>query len=507
MVRSFKIDLFQTSSLSFIAKILQFCVIILIARFFGTSSEVDFYFFLFALINIINAIYTSFNHTVLIPKAFYIKEKKGKVSAEQFLNVFSYFFIIINILISVLIFLFPTQFMISFSQFETPIINENINIVYAFVPILLLGLLVNIYSDLLIYNKKYLAPILVNLCSSIFIIVFIFSFHKYFGILSVIYAISISHIFCFLFFIFYFMKYMSWNFNINPKMIDKKLYTDLFYTFLSCISTFFSSLAPTFIFSGFSSGSVSAFNYANNIANIPNSLVTNQICTISGIKFNSLAAKDNLNELNALFVKILKITTFILIPIGFISFLISDDLINLIYYFSDLKSSALSEISFIFKFLIISIVYFAFNGLSTRVFVALQKIKFSFWFGMFMNLINLTLLFLLSFYYGIIGFLIARIIYHLIVIISLKFLIYKYFNFVTYPKNLEHLFKIIILNSFILISLIIIRFDLNNILLNIIFNSSFYIISLLVSNYILRINTDINNELNHFFNKFKFHIK
>ena len=88
-------------------------------------------------------------------------------------------------------------------------------------------------------------------------------------------------------------KKLGWKFGVYPASVSQKVLQNIGFAELGQMATMASSFLPLFILSGFGSGVVSLMNYGKNIADIPNSIITAQITSVSAIELNERVAKNH----------------------------------------------------------------------------------------------------------------------------------------------------------------------------------------------------------------------
>ena len=198
---------------------------------------------------------------------------------------------------------------------------------------------------------------------------------------------------------------------------------------------------------------------------------------------------------------------FILVPLGFFLYIFSNEIITILYKRGAFNKYSVALASDFFGLFALTLPFLALNTIASRVFMAAQKIKASFFTGIAVNITYLGLLYIMIKNIGYTGFPLSVLIYLPIsVLIVNYFLFKKYFPFIEFTILLKNFFKTAILN----ISIAAAIFALSHYLSfqNLYFTFLYlvicfisYLIILLVGNKLFMINPDVNECQDFFIRK------
>lgn len=400
-----------------IAKFILFILTIYIARLFGTNIKTDIYFFIYNAMLLFAAFINVIDTTVLIPESMRLRETSGPNAAMAFLNYFIRIYFIIGVVFVFIISLFGTTIFGSISRFAQSdiIAYKNYFILGSFY--FFFQVLINYMNAILVSLKYFTVPMIISGINSLIIIAGSFLLQSKYDMLSVLISGLIAYTFNLGFLLYLLKKNAGWSFLTFDKSIKKKIWNKVFFAQLGQAATLASSYFPLFLLSGFGNGVISIMNYGKNIADIPNTLVTAQVATVSGIKLNEQAAGNNSSSMNDTFIISSKLLLFILVPLGCFMFVFAQPIVELFYKTKNFTPEAVNSAAKFLQLLSVTIFSIGVNAMVSRVFIAAQKIKQAFAYQLLMNGLLIAAIWILSKYYGAYGYP-----YGVIVINSINFL-------------------------------------------------------------------------------------
>ena len=153
----------------------------------------------------------------------------------------------------------------------------------------------------------------------------------------------------------------------------------------------------TLIGSGLSSGSLVAFNLANNLKNVPLVLIANSIATAAFPRLAASAANGERAKLIEEYVRTARFILFLAIPAAIFAFIARGYIVRLLYSFGDADTANTlgwfaGTIIFASLFQLVSRVHFAMQDTKTPLYVSLASIP-----------INILLSFILAARFGVVG--------------------------------------------------------------------------------------------------------
>lgn len=443
---SYKSGIVLSVGLNVIAKSLGFINSIAIAFHFGAQLKTDIYFYCFAAVGVLIGFIGSLDNSVIIPESMRMREQEGEEMAKHFLNYFLYLYAGIGLLVVFILMLDPVRFLGLVSNFDPVGLKGNKDLVFWFIPICLLMLITNYLTNVLSSYKYFIAPILAAVINNVFSVLFLLTFHKVLDVKSIVLGLSIGYLVNISLLLLIMKSQLRWRFGVKRILFDQRLKRNIRYALLGNITSFFAGYAPFYVMSNFNPGVVTMFNYAKSLSEIPSQMITTQFSAVSAIRFNELAAKGKWNELDKSFLQMTGVMIFVMAPVSAILFLFSEEIIAMLYQRGEFDAKAVGQTAFILKYLSFSVIYFVINTIISRLFMATQKIKESFWFQIYMNLFFILVIGLLSFTYGMQGYLTGTLLYQSIVVVFSYWLMKKQFRYINYLQVLKELVKNIVLN-------------------------------------------------------------
>jgi putative peptidoglycan lipid II flippase len=219
------------------------------------------------------------------------------------------------------------------------------------------------------------------------------------------------------------------------------------------VCTLMASYIPLYLLSGINKGIITSLNYGKNVSEIPNQMITNQFSVVSGIKYNELVAKGEIDKLNEVFLKTSKFLLFILFAISGLFFLYSEDIIKIVFMRGAFNMKSVSDTALFLKYFGILIPFSAFNTIGAKIFMAMQKIKHAFVYQIITNILLVIFIYLFVNFYGAIGYPIALILIYALSVITIQPLLKITLPTLKYKKLLYFIIKVIIINFLIVIFL------------------------------------------------------
>ncbi|MBK8519559.1 MAG: oligosaccharide flippase family protein [Chitinophagaceae bacterium] len=429
-----------------ISKGILFLLTIIIARYFGSDIKTDIYFFVFATMILFSSFINNIDTAVLIPESMRLREKEDNENATVFLNYFLLIYLVIGVLFTAGMYLFGTIVFGWISKFpEADIITyRNYFLLGSF--FFIFHVLTNYLNNILTSLKYFSLPMVISSIKSCIVIVCIFLLKADYDVLSVILGGLISYAINLLIQIYILYKIAGWNFSFKKPKIRKAIWHNVFYSELGQAATVASSMFPLYLLSGFGSGIISVMNYGKNIADIPNTLVTSQFANVSGIKLNEQAAKEDYAGMNDTFMDTAKFMVFIMVPLGCFMFVFSEPVVELFYKHGSFTQEAVVASAKFMQLLSITIFSIGVNAVVTRIFIAMQAIKQSFFYQLFLNVLLIAGIWAFTKQYGEYGYPYGVILINSINFIGMYFICKKYFKTIEYGKLLKYSAKIMTVN-------------------------------------------------------------
>jgi putative peptidoglycan lipid II flippase len=500
--QSFQTGILLSTVFNFLSKGLLFGQSILIAFFFGTNDETDIYFFFNSTILLVSNMVNSLDSSVLIPESMILREKFSNETAMGFLNSFIIYYIAFTSFVVFIFFVFQSQILLTFTEFPTHVLATNKDIVFLSLPLFLLTIVTAFLINIVTSYRYFTVAMITSSIQSILVVSFMFFFSNTLNISSILIAQNLSYIINLTILILVMRKSLEWNFSMKIVPVKKNTWKNIFFAQCGNAATFFSSYFQNFTLSGLPTGNITTYNYSQKISEMPNSLLTTQMSSVAGIKYNELAAASRFEELNKVYLITTKLLLFLLTPISFIISYFSEEIVAILYQRGSFQVESISSAASFLRILIFLLPLSAIITNSSRIYMATQIVKFTFYYQIVANLVLVLLIFLGVKFYGVVGLPIAIVSMNVVNIFIVQLFMKALLKYIDYSSVLKYLAKVIIVSAiaFSISILIAQTLNISGILL-------VFLVSILSATFMMLISFvfDINREANQIFlNFFKY---
>jgi len=434
-----------------LAKGILFLLTILLAAYFGSNIKTDIYFFVYGSMVLLAGFINAIDHAVLIPQSMRLRQTDGDAAAMAFLNYFLRIYIFCGLLFVVLMYFFGTRIFGWVSKFSEADIELYRNYFLLGSCYFFFLLLTNYINAILSSLKYFTVPMIISGVNSCVVIAGILLLHNQLDVLSVFISGIAAFIINLILVLILMKKKLGWIFAVYPASISKKVLQNIGFAELGQMATMASNFLPLFILSGFGSGVVSLMNYGKNIADIPNSIITAQITSVSAIELNERAAKNDQLAMQKIFLRTGKLLLYLLMPVSFFMFLFSHPIVQLFYMRGNFSIAEVDGASLFLKWLAVAIFSIGINALVSRVFAAIQAIRQAFYYQLSLNTLLFVLIWLLTGIYGAIGYPYAVVLMSLINFILMYFICKLLVSFINYIALVKYMVQVLLINASIAI--------------------------------------------------------
>jgi peptidoglycan biosynthesis protein MviN/MurJ (putative lipid II flippase) len=404
-IESYQKGIAISSFFNIIAKIILFVNSIVIAYYFGTQTKTDIYFYVMSsIIGLIVTLISGLNLAVLLPESMRLREQESEEKSMQFLNFFLYLYLIIGLIVSIPLIIDSVGFFNIFTKFGIEALSQNQSLLLLFIPLFTLILIVNYLTDILTSYKYFTMPMIAAIINNSAALIFIILFHSIWDVKSILVGLNTAYLINTIFLIYLIHKNLKWNFTYKKIKFTKAVKKNIIYAQAGNLASVLGSFAPAYILSSFGSGVITALNFGQKTANIPNDFITSQFTSISGIRYNELYAQKDYTRLNMVFLETAKFLIFIMIPVSVLAFIFSDEVISILFQRGKFDAISVKNSALFMKYLVLLLPFYAINGLASRLYMAAQLINYSFWYQIAANLMLIALVWFGIKNFGAIGF-------------------------------------------------------------------------------------------------------
>lgn len=321
--------------LLFLSKIIGYFREILVAKYFGATGQTDAFLVALIIPTLIMGLISSGLSILIIP-VYIEKRKKDVQKAKFFINQIFFFWSIILLGISLLVFLFVPFFVkiVAFG-FEGERFDLAITLTRYLIPLGFATVFIGFFTGLFQARKQFLYPTLIGVIGNILIVLSLVLFRPKLGLNSwtvgqLFYAVfGFFALFWVLwqkeFFHNFFLKYIDW--------VEIKHFFTLFFPLIlvSGVTTLNQIIDKT-IASSLQIGSIAILNFAQRTFDIPLSLLAAPLAVAIFPTFSSLAlGKNKEADYASTLKKALSLSWYIIIPATFILIVLSQSIVKFLF--------------------------------------------------------------------------------------------------------------------------------------------------------------------------------
>ena len=393
--------------ITFLSKIIGYLRTVLVAYYFGTSAQVDAFVVAMLIPSLVFGIIAGGLQTVIIP--VYTEEKqKSLQKAKTFVNQIFLINVVILLLFSLLMFLFPAAFvkMVAYgfkgARLSQATYFMRFLIIYGF-----FNVLAAFFMGLLQAEKQFLFPALTLLIGNSLIPLSLFLFAKKIGINSwTIGEISFGTFsFSIMFLFLYYKKQFFRSFELLHINFQKvwHFFILLFPIILTSGVGALYQIVDKTVASSLPTGSVAALNFAQLIYLVPYALLTAPIVLSVYPSFSDFAVKREFKKYTKVFQEVFSILMFVMIPISFIFIIYAQPIVRLLYQHGAFTNKSTSLTAFAVSMYSIGLFTISANFLFQRIFFSFKDTKTPLYITIFVVIFNAAADILLSKVWGVGG--------------------------------------------------------------------------------------------------------
>jgi len=396
-----------------ITQIIGFFIPVLIANFFGASTQVDAYYFSISIpLLIIGIIVSGSLKIIFIP--IFIEEKKNKPeNINNFIGQISTFLILISIIIIVIIVALLEFGVLNFLN-EQSTIEYTHNYILILLPLIPITIIFNLYNAIYNAYQKFALFEISNAIKYIITIICILLLHEKFQILSAIYGQLLGQFVALIFSII--ILKLSIKVDLRLRFSFDKSYVNLLKLSSLSLGAFVFAQLNTFItkiIAGLlEEGSISIIGYVDRLSTIPTFIIGGSFSMILTSYWSVFVVNKKTEELNNSFNKTISTLSIIVIPISVGLFYLAEPIVMVIYQRGSFDIDTAIITAKVFALFSIQIIPLYYNNVLSRILHITKALKYLFFFSMTAFVLNTGFMYSLSIYtnLGILGIPIGLII-------------------------------------------------------------------------------------------------
>jgi putative peptidoglycan lipid II flippase len=443
---------------NFIARGIAFLNALVVAFYFGNNSTTDLYFYILSFVTIITSFINGMDTYVLIPESLRLRHQESDKSAMRFLNFFLYLYVLLGVIIALIIVANPVGFYDLISKFGDQQLNDNVSLLYLSILLIMLMLITNLQVSIFASHRYFTMPMLVSVANNILSFVMIIVLHKQYGLKAGMLGMIGGYFLNMCFLAYYMKRKLQWSFSLKRTPITKSLKRNLLFLQASNIFLYLRNYANVYLLSGLPAGTVTSYNYGQQLSSIPESMVTTQFGSVAGIKMSELYAKRLYEDLNRIFVQVCRVLLFLLFPLSGLMFCYSYEIVHFLYGRGRFDQAAVMDVARFLKYLALLLPMSVLMSMAGRVFTAFQKVGLAFYYNVLINIFLILLIAVGVHFYGVMGYLVAYIAGYLIVLFALYFLLKYNIREIEYFDILLFFFKMLLIHGAIVAIIYLVKY-------------------------------------------------
>ncbi len=425
---------------SLMARVFSFVQAMIVSYYFGATKSTDFLFFCVSMTLLLPGLFTNINKAVIVPNAIRLREVNSEEESRRFISYIYFLYLAAGIVVCAVIGLLPERFMLLVSKFNLADIRENMLVVKMIIPVFFF-ILANYYLlDIFDSYKYFTFPMILDMIKSILTILVIIFLGKRYGVVSMAAGILLSYAVQFIVLNGLMIKMLGFRFSFRAYHLDSILRKNMFYVVISQVSSILSQYIAAYLISGQSEGVYTALSYSDRIYGIFSQVFAGQIATVLGINMIEMYAKSQYEKLNEQYLKYLKVSMTVVLPICFIMAAQAPQVISVLFERGSFTSSSVQLTSIFFRYTILIVPLLLLDSLIVRLIIARQIMRISFIWNVISKLLTCIVIYIIVehvgfAYYGL-GLLLVQLVY---IILLNFFMVKKYFQYIHVNESLLYL--------------------------------------------------------------------
>ena len=403
--------------ISFVVAIIAFGKESLFASIFGVSAQADAYTVAIQVPEIIFAIVWDSIHAIVIPLYSDKIYNEGKQKADSFLSTLLLSIILLAIAVVTVLEVFANQIIFLFSPGLPQAVHYLATELYRYVmPMVIFEAVIRVSIGVMNVHKQFILPKALGCIRNVVVIVFLLVFTSRFGILASIFGLLTGVV------LESFVSFAATKrnvkygvcFNYKDPSLRKALYMALPVAAGTGISDL-NLLVDKMIASFLESGSIISLNYAGKLSGLVDRLILSNIGTLLYPEFSKLAAEANLQKMIEVFLKAIKISIIIGVPIIFGGFALNSEIVSVAFARGAFDKEAVPLVANLFFIYLGGSFFTTIRTLAVRAFMAIKDTKTPLYNSLIGIGVNIILNLILSHLLGAIGLAVASLISALII--------------------------------------------------------------------------------------------
>ena len=442
--QEYRVGIITSTAFNALGKGLLFVSTLLVTHYFGTTQKTDLIYFLQNTQVQVSGFILAINMAVVIPRGVYLNHQNDRETTIAFYNAIFVLYLGIGLLALALFLISPVAFTGSISKFSLPFLQSHKSVLL-FLPIsILCNFLYQLVNDVFTSFRYFTLPVLINALYALLVIFALIFFNKQIGEYSYPAGIIVSLLLCIIIQLLL-LKRMGWHFSINKKLISIKTWWFIGYAQLGQVFTLGASFLPFYLLSGETQGALTAYIVTLQLISLPSIFAISQFSVVAGIKFTEYFAAGKWEEINSTFKRSIVFLLYLTFPVAALLALLGKDILQRFIHFTNVQSLDLAtDFILLLSFTIPANVV---HTIVTRLLMATQKLRIAFVNQVVQNTLIIVLSYLFFKQFGPWGLPLAVLVGQFINLLSLAFIVTKYFKHIDFIFVIKWFVIIMLLNG------------------------------------------------------------
>ncbi len=385
---SYRRGIVFSTALSVVARGLTFLTAVAIAYRFGTSVATDVYFYCYVLATALVGIVGMLNAMVVVPEIMRLQVQEGQTSAMRFANAVLYGYVAVTLAICAAAASFPLAVAGVGSRFSQAALEANQPTIILFIPLFLVMVVGQYLVDLLACQRYFTVPMLSSAGNNLLALGAILTLGTSAGLKIVPASLITGFVVQIAVLVLLMKRRFGWRFLEVTFPGRGGLVGHVALSQVANVVAVVGASLPSYLMSGLNPGLVTALQYGQRTAELPNSVLTAQFSAVAGIKFNDLAARGDCGQMDVLFLRSARFLFSVLLPVAVLLSVYAPETVSLLYGHGEFTAAAAGQTSGFLRGLALILPLLAVNALVSRLTMARQRIVPWSWFIIGSNVVS-----------------------------------------------------------------------------------------------------------------------
>ncbi len=444
---SFSRGIFSSTLLNAVSQMLGFAGNLVVAYWFGTRADVDVYYYCAGVVFSASAFFANLNSSVLIPESMRLEGKENRAEASYFLNVFLYGYALFGIVVAAVCIVAPYASIRIVSRFHDDVIQQHGWFVAWAGALFCLTNLGQFLGEILASHRYFALSVMLGILPKVGMLVLLFVMRERWGLGSALVGACVGGMVQILFLLLSLKVRLGWKFRARVSAVGAQVWKNIAFSQVGHLVGAIAGVVPLFLLSSFSEGTLAALGYAQRLAILPALLLINPVSGVLGVKLNELKPREEWQEIDRIFRNVWHALGLVVMPLTAFLVLFGSEVVGVLYLRGRFDDESAQATALFFRIFAAGIPFMAATSLTTRLFIAWQRVRL----GMICQIINRVSFLLLSIagvgYLGSIGYPIADFVTMGLYQVALWVVVERYFCCVRYKKALVRAGRIIFFSS------------------------------------------------------------